>query len=259
MGKARKQRYKNTAGVLRFLRADWDHLSSVQRGESVAELVSRGYSRRELARILTLCEGTVRYYLRRVKLAQDRAKSHAGTSVQNAFSEKCQAIAHAQEMTSDTTAISEECHQKSNDQTPLNRTQQQAPSHEPPRRTAADIGNNPPYDTEHGGRIEEGHLMLDHVHMMIAIPPKYAVSQVIGYMKGKSAIHLARVLRREEAKFCGSAFLGTRVFRVHRGPGRGGRTRVHPEGGARGPSVGSDGPLVMSGHRPGGATPAGPR
>jgi putative transposase len=38
-------------------------------------------------------------------------------------------------------------------------------------------------------RIEEGHLMLDHVHMLIAIPPKYAVSQVVGYVKGKSAIH----------------------------------------------------------------------
>ena len=36
-------------------------------------------------------------------------------------------------------------------------------------------------------RIEEGHLMPDHVHMMILIPPKYAVSQVIGYIKGKSA------------------------------------------------------------------------
>jgi putative transposase len=32
-------------------------------------------------------------------------------------------------------------------------------------------------------RIEEGHLLADHVHMMIAIPPKYAVSQVIGYIK----------------------------------------------------------------------------
>jgi putative transposase len=41
-------------------------------------------------------------------------------------------------------------------------------------------------------RIEEGHLMPDHVHMMILIPPKYAVSQVIGYIKGKSAIHMAR-------------------------------------------------------------------
>jgi putative transposase len=42
-------------------------------------------------------------------------------------------------------------------------------------------------------RVEEGHLLPDHVHMMLSIPPKYAVSQVIGYMKGKSAIHLARV------------------------------------------------------------------
>lgn len=42
-------------------------------------------------------------------------------------------------------------------------------------------------------RIEEGHLMPDHVHMMLSIPPKYAVSQVVGFIKGKSAIHLARV------------------------------------------------------------------
>ena len=41
--------------------------------------------------------------------------------------------------------------------------------------------------------VLEGHLMPDHVHMMISIPPKYAVSQVVGYIKGKSAIHLARV------------------------------------------------------------------
>ena len=40
--------------------------------------------------------------------------------------------------------------------------------------------------------IEEGHLQPDHVHMMISIPPKYAVSQVVGYIKGKSAIHIAR-------------------------------------------------------------------
>ncbi len=44
-----------------------------------------------------------------------------------------------------------------------------------------------------GCEIVEGHLMPDHVHMMIAIPPKLAVSQAIGYIKGKSAIHLARV------------------------------------------------------------------
>ena len=42
--------------------------------------------------------------------------------------------------------------------------------------------------------IEEGHLMPDHVHMLISIPPKYAVSQVIGYMKGKIAIYITREL-----------------------------------------------------------------
>jgi len=52
-------------------------------------------------------------------------------------------------------------------------------------------------------RIEEGHLMSDHVHMMIAIPPKYAVSQVIGYIKGKSAIHVARVYGERKRNFVG--------------------------------------------------------
>ncbi len=42
-------------------------------------------------------------------------------------------------------------------------------------------------------RTEAGHLRSDHVHMMISIPPKHAVPQVIGYIKGKSAKHLARV------------------------------------------------------------------
>jgi putative transposase len=41
-------------------------------------------------------------------------------------------------------------------------------------------------------KIEEGHLRPDHVHMLISIPPKYAVSQVVGYLKGKSAIYIAR-------------------------------------------------------------------
>ena len=52
-------------------------------------------------------------------------------------------------------------------------------------------------------RIEEGHLMPDHVHMMISIPPKYAVSQVVGYIKGKSAIHLARVYGERRRNFVG--------------------------------------------------------
>ena len=41
--------------------------------------------------------------------------------------------------------------------------------------------------------ILEGHLMPDHAHMLISIPPKYAVSQVVGYINGKSVIHIVRV------------------------------------------------------------------
>ena len=41
-------------------------------------------------------------------------------------------------------------------------------------------------------RIEEGHLMPDHVHVLLSVPPKYAVAQVVGFIKGKSAIHIAR-------------------------------------------------------------------
>ena len=55
-------------------------------------------------------------------------------------------------------------------------------------------------------RIEEGHLMPDHVHMMIAIPPKHAVSQVIGYIKGKSDIHLARTYGERKRNFVGQHF-----------------------------------------------------
>ena len=55
-------------------------------------------------------------------------------------------------------------------------------------------------------RIEQGHLMPDHVHMMIAIPPKYAVSQVIGFIKGKSAIHLAGVYGERKRNFVGQHF-----------------------------------------------------
>ncbi len=55
-------------------------------------------------------------------------------------------------------------------------------------------------------RIEEGHLMPDHVHMMISIPPKYAVSEVGGFIKGKSAIHLARVYGERKQNFVGQHF-----------------------------------------------------
>jgi putative transposase len=61
-------------------------------------------------------------------------------------------------------------------------------------------------------RIEEGHLLSDHVHMLIAIPPKYAVSQVVGFIKGKSAIHLARVYGERRRSFVGQNFWARGYF-----------------------------------------------
>ncbi len=61
-------------------------------------------------------------------------------------------------------------------------------------------------------RIEEGHLMPDHVHMMISIPPKYAVSQVIGYLKGKSAIHITRAFLGKRRNFMGQHFWARGYF-----------------------------------------------
>jgi len=54
-------------------------------------------------------------------------------------------------------------------------------------------------------KIEEGHLLVDHVHILISIPPKHAVSQVVGYLKGKSAIWVARHYGRKR-NFSGQHF-----------------------------------------------------
>jgi putative transposase len=54
--------------------------------------------------------------------------------------------------------------------------------------------------------IIEGHLLPDHVHMLISIPPKYSVSAVMGFMKGKSAIHIARVYAGKRRNFVGQHF-----------------------------------------------------
>jgi REP-associated tyrosine transposase len=54
--------------------------------------------------------------------------------------------------------------------------------------------------------IVEGHLQSDHVHMVLSIPPKYAVAQVVGYLKGKSAMHIARTYGGRERNFVGEHF-----------------------------------------------------
>jgi len=60
--------------------------------------------------------------------------------------------------------------------------------------------------------IEEGHLMPDHVHMMISIPPKYSVAQVMGFIKGKSAIHIARQYMGRKRNFVGQSFWARGYF-----------------------------------------------
>lgn len=74
------------------------------------------------------------------------------------------------------------------------------------RGSAAGIGQ------AKGSEIIEGKFLLDHVHILISIPPKYAVSQVIGYIKGKSAIHIARTYVGRRKNFTGEHFWARGYF-----------------------------------------------
>ncbi len=78
------------------------------------------------------------------------------------------------------------------------------------RRDLSDIFHNLARQKE--SLIEEGHLKRDHVHMMISIPPKYAVSQVVGYIKGKSAIAIAWNYFGRQRNFVGQHFWARGYF-----------------------------------------------
>ncbi len=60
--------------------------------------------------------------------------------------------------------------------------------------------------------VEEGYLMGDHVHMMISIPPKYSVASVVGFVKGKSAIWIAREFSEVTRGFVGKHFWARGYF-----------------------------------------------
>jgi len=60
--------------------------------------------------------------------------------------------------------------------------------------------------------VEEGHLLSDHVHMLISIPPKHSVAQIVGYIKGKSAIHIARVHFQRGRNYVGHHFWARGYF-----------------------------------------------
>ena len=61
-------------------------------------------------------------------------------------------------------------------------------------------------------RVVEGHLMPDHIHMLLSIPPKYSVAQVVGFIKGKSAIHIARTFSGHKMNFTGQNFWARGYF-----------------------------------------------
>jgi putative transposase len=66
--------------------------------------------------------------------------------------------------------------------------------------------------THKESKIVEGHMMPDHVHMCISIPPKHVVSNVVGYLKGKSAIAIARRFGGRERNFTGEVFWARGYF-----------------------------------------------
>ncbi len=61
-------------------------------------------------------------------------------------------------------------------------------------------------------RIEAGHPQPEHVHMLLSIPPKYSVAGIVGYRKGKSAIHIARTYRERSRNFLGERFWARGYF-----------------------------------------------
>jgi len=65
------------------------------------------------------------------------------------------------------------------------------------------------------GKVEEGHFMADHVPRSVSIPPRYSVSPAVGYIKAKSAIHIARAYRARRQNFVGQPFWARR----NSGPG----------------------------------------
>ena len=60
--------------------------------------------------------------------------------------------------------------------------------------------------------IEEGHLMPDHVHMLISIPPKHAVASIVGFLKGKSSIWVAQHIDNKKKNFVGHKFWARGYF-----------------------------------------------
>lgn len=61
--------------------------------------------------------------------------------------------------------------------------------------------------------VIEGHLLPDHVHTLLSIPPKYSVAQIMGFIKSKSAVQITRTFQGRKRNFVGQNFLGAWLLR----------------------------------------------
>ena len=96
--------------------------------------------------------------------------------------------------------------------------------------------------------IIEGHLMVDHVHMLLSIPPKYSVAQVLGFLKGKNGDPHCSGVCWAEAELCGAAVLGARLLGIDGGSRRSRGASLHSGTGKRRSAAGStDADAALSG------------
>ena len=108
-------------------------------------------------------------------------------------------------------------------------------------------------------QILEGHVMADHMHMLMSIPPKYAVSQVVGFIKGEERDPLGAGVCREEEKLRGATFLGPRLLCVDGRTRRGSDSRVHQASRGRRHAIRPNETVELSWPPIGGPKSSGPR
>jgi len=82
-------------------------------------------------------------------------------------------------------------------------------------------------------RVEEGHLMSDHVHMLLSVPPKYSVSNVMGFIKGEERDSYCAGICGTTQEFCRPAFLGAGLLGINGRQKRGCRASGYPKPGKR--------------------------
>ncbi len=97
-------------------------------------------------------------------------------------------------------------------------------------------------------RIEEGHLLVDHVHMLISIPTEICGVASDRVHQGQERDPSGTRVRGEEAEFRGAALLGERILRLNSGTRHRGDTRVHQETGRGGHASGANESLALTRH-----------